>query len=362
MAFKTEWEMLADFKRHNDLNAKEGHPYRVLPLRPTIGMMQAALDAPNVFREGDKASDWLEPLDRLATPDERFIHAGLVGRFGEERAFALSLAADIWVGCIAGLREWITIRGRMGGGTPFSDGWFKPIPKSCPPGGWPMGKDQVTPVHEAHAKCGETPIRLSARGHWLAGWDSGYDEMPLEATAIMAMRGAQSHLNSTQYLLFDDAVDFRQMPYVPGWAPTGRHDDEERHHLLAGAMWAAAAGAFDAGTTGEPMPEHPVAQAIRVTRIIHDETPSRLVGHQDLPFASVAIESGTGRFSYRLEEGTVSWEAEIGNRGVSERGLVLCGRCGETRTMRKMLRDVAHGEGAGASFTLVQRNGATAPA
>jgi len=351
MARKTDREIIADFKRHNEHNAKEGHPYRVLPLRPTVGMMQAAIDAQNVFREGDKASDWLEPLDKLATPDERFIHAGLVARFGEERAFALSLAADVWAGCIAGLREWITVRGRMGGGTPFSDGWLRPIPKSIPPGGWPMRKEQVTPEHEAHAKCEDTPIRLSPRGHWLAGGDSGYEELPLDATAIMAMRGAQVYLNSFQYLTLDDAVAFAGMPHVPGWTPEGRYDDEQRHHLLAGAMWAAAARAWQDEVLHEPMPEHPMAQAIRMTRYILDEVPGGILRHPDRPYASVVITSRKGRFSYRMDNGLVTWESEAGSRKASESGLELDGNL-ETGTMRRMMRLVGEGDGAEASFTL----------
>jgi len=354
MPRKTEQQRVAEAMGRNAQHLKEGNPCRILPLRPTLAMMEAAIDAPDVFREGDTASDWLLPIDELATPDERFLEEGLVSRFGPQRALALSVAADVWEACIAGLREWIDVRGRTGGGTNWGDSWFKPVPQSFPQGGWPMTRDAARPEHEAHAKCGRTPIRIESRCHYVGGLGLAdvLDVLPLDCAAIMAMRGAQASLSSILYLNLDDAVDWKTMPFIPAWTPVGRHDDEERHHLLVGAMWAAAARAFERETIYEPMPEHPVAQAIRMTRIIHDETPSSLVTHQDRPFASMGITSDQGRFSYRLEDGSLSWDAQVGRRRMSEGGLVLYGRWGETRMMRKLLRDVANGEGAKSEFSL----------
>jgi len=352
MARKTERELIEAAMRRNAEHAKEGKTYRILPLRPTLAMMEAAIDAPDVFREGDRASDWLLPLDKLATPDERYLDEGLVSRFGPQRAFALSLAADVWEGCIAGLREWIDVRGRGGGGTDWGDGWFKPVPRSFPKGGWPMRKEEVTPEHETHAKCGETPIRIESRCFHLNGIEDLFDVLPIDAAAIMAMRGAQANLSSIQYLNVEDSVDWKTMPFIPGWESHGSYVDEERHHLLAGAMWAAAARAFDGGSGYEPMPSHPATQAIRMTRLVLDEVPHGIVAYPDRPFASVGIESGAGRFSCRYEGGSVAWEADTGTRRMSEGGLVLYGRRGESRMMRKFLHDVAYGEGAKAEFTL----------
>lgn len=258
-------------ERIREINGKikEGSPAVAVPVVPTVGMMEAAADAAGVFLEGDTAGSWLlSPLEAIErVPD---IGGDLVERFGERRAFELAVMAELWAGCIDGLDEWTRRRGYQGSDA-MVDGWFSPVMDRCPPGGWPMAKDDLDEerrdfwkmlkggpfVHDSH----------------LVPW-ADMDELriaPRRCASIMALRAAQRELLFDFVFSMDDVVDFGPMPFVPGRSVEHRMDDEERHHVLAAAAWRGAVSWLlgDMTRNPDPMPLPPEASGVFLSRLVY---------------------------------------------------------------------------------------------
>lgn len=241
-----------------------------VPVVPTVGMMEAAADATNVFLEGDRVGDWLLPameaIERVPDPG-----GDLVARFGERRAFELAVMAELWAGCIDGLDEWTRRRGYRGSDR-MIDAWFSPLMDRCPPGGWPATKEELDEERDGfQAKFRSGPF---SHDSYMVPWTER-DEIrvaPRRCASIMALRAAQRELLFDFVFSIDEVVDFARMPFVPGRTVEHRFDDEERHHVLAAAAWRGAVSWLleKTGRNPDPMPLPPEASGIFISRIVYN--------------------------------------------------------------------------------------------
>jgi hypothetical protein len=265
--------MRHDLTRLKDLNSrlKPEATGLIVPIIPTISMMEAAADARDVFVPGDRLGDWLLP-ESDAAEGGNLVDPGLAERFGRQRAFELHAMAEIWAGAISGLREWSRKRG-FEGSTAFVDSWFSPALDRCPPGGWPADRSGIDDSHRAFLGARAALPPFSYDETFVPHADLAYVlPAPRQCASIMAMRAGQRESLMEYYLLgADDMVDMDRLPYVPDYTIEGRFDDEERHRILAAAAWREAAANVpgisgeDAGFEQMPLP--PRAASVFATRL-----------------------------------------------------------------------------------------------
>jgi hypothetical protein len=280
-------------------------PAVAVPVVPTVGMMEAAADAANVFLEGDRAGGWLhsamEAIERVPDPG-----GDLIARFGEQRAFELAVMSDFWAGCISGLDEWTQKRGYQGSDA-MVDGWFSPIMDRCPPGGWPMTKDDLD---EERANFWKT-LKGGPFLHdsFLVPW-ADRDELrmaPRRCASIMAMRAAQRDLLFDFVFSIEDTVDFQRVPFVPGRTIEHRFDYEERHYVLAAAAWRGAVSWLLGAERRNPeqMPISPDAAGIHLSRLVYHNAERKSVDisgfWSDGPYTKVVLSTEDARLELLAE-------------------------------------------------------------
>jgi hypothetical protein len=285
----------------NAVNAKLAVdcPTVAVPVVPTVGMMEAAADAADVFLDGDRAGGWLLPvMDALErVPD---LGGDLIARFGEQRAFELAVMAEFWAGCIAGLDEWTRRRGYQGSDA-MVDGWFSPIMDRCPPGGWPMTKAELDGERAEFCKPlkGVPFVHDSNMVPWI-----DQDELriaPRHCASIMAMRAAQRELLFDFVFSVEDMIDFPRVPFVPGRTIEHKFDYEERHHILAAATWRGAVSwLLDSERTNqEPMPVSPDAPGIHLSRLVYHNAERKSVDvsgfWSDGPYTKLILTTAEAR-------------------------------------------------------------------
>ncbi len=264
--------MRHELSRLKELNSrlKPDATSLVVPIIPTISMMEAAADARDVFRPGDRLGEWLLPEEEVSEGLD-LVDPSLAARFGKQRAYELHVMAEAWAGCISGLREWSRKRG-IEGSSSFVDGWFRPELDRCPEIGWPKDRDGVEHTHTSLVaeRAGLAPFTHEEL--WLPHADLAFVmPAPVRCASIMAMRGGQRQFLMEHYLMgLDDVIAMDRLPFVPGYTVEHRFDDEERHRILAAAAWRAAAAAvrsIDSGEMSDRMPLPPRAASVFLTRL-----------------------------------------------------------------------------------------------
>ena len=289
--------MRHDLTRLKELNAriKPGSPSLVVPIIPTVSMMEAAADARDVFIPGDRLGDWLLPQDEVA--DGEVADAALVEAYGPRRAYELQVMSEIWAGCISGLQEWSTKRG-MEGSSQMVDSWFHPALDKCPPEGWPECREGVTDEHRRHLReCREGGVFVHDEA-WMPHADLAYVlPAPSRCSSIMAMRAGQRDFLMEYYLLgLDDVMDMDRLPFVPDHTIEHRFDDEERHRILAAAAWREAASAvLRLSPEDQQMPPPPRAASVFLTRLAgYARRASCQIPdfHRDAPYSAVEFRAG----------------------------------------------------------------------
>ena len=269
----------------------------VVPIIPTISMMEAAADASDVFRPGDRLGEWLLPEAEVAEGLE-LVDPVLAERHGKQRAFELHVMAEAWAGCISGLREWSRKRG-IEGSTTFVDGWFRPELDRCPATGWPQDRNGLDDSHRSllSARAGLAPFTHDEL--MIPHADLAFVmPAPARCASIMAMRGGQREFLMEYYLMgLDDVIAMDRLPFVPGYTIEHRFDDEERHRILAAAAWRAAAEAVRSiadGEKAERMPLPPRAAAVYLTRLAkHVPGMSRQVANffRNAPYGGITFST-----------------------------------------------------------------------
>lgn len=291
--------MRHDLSRLKDLNShlKSDSRSLVVPIIPTISMMEAAADASGVFRPGDRLGEWLLPEAEVAE-GLQIVDTALAERYGIQRAFELHVMAEAWAGCISGLREWSRKRG-IEGSNSFVDGWFRPELDRCPASGWPEGRQGVDDSHRAlvSERASLTPFTHDERMIPHADLEFVIPA-PARCASIMAMRSGQRQFLMEFYLSgLDDVIAMDKLPFVPGYTIEDRFDDERRHQILASAAWRSAAEAvrhIGDDHNAERMPLPPRAASVYLTRLA-DHVPgiSRKVDgfFRNAPYGEVTLSS-----------------------------------------------------------------------
>jgi hypothetical protein len=299
--------MRHDLSRLKELNShlKPDATSLVVPIIPTLAMMEAAADTCDVFRPGDRLGGWLLPEAEVSEGVE-LVDPALAAGHGKQRAFELHVMAEAWAGCISGLREWSRKRG-IEGSTTFIDGWFRPELDRCPAQGWPQDRNGVDDSHRSllSERAGLAPFT--------------HDEMriphadlafvmpaPARCASIMAMRGGQREFLMEYYLIgLDDVIAMDRLPFIPGYTIEHRFDDEERHRILAAAAWRAAAAAvrsIEDEEKSEAMPLPPRAASVYLTRLAeHVPGVSRRVGNffRDAPYGGITFSTDTATLALK---------------------------------------------------------------
>ncbi|NTF17773.1 hypothetical protein G6L37_05120 [Agrobacterium rubi] len=262
--------MRHDLSRLKELNAgiKQEATSLVVPIIPTISMMEAAADARDVFAPGDRLGDWILPQEEVDVSGD-LTDPLLASRVGQRRAYELHVMAEIWAGCLSGLREWSTKRG-IEGANNMVDGWFRPQVDTCPAEGWPSSVEDVNDCHRNHMAAWRGLPPFSHSESRIPHADLSYVlPAPRGCTSIMAMRAGQREFLMDYFIIgLDDVIDVDRLPFIPGYTIEHRYDDEERHRILAAAAWRGAIGKVNTLAEDDaPMPLPPRAASVYLSRL-----------------------------------------------------------------------------------------------
>jgi hypothetical protein len=263
--------MSYSLKRLLDLNSnlKPTAASLVVPIVPTISMMEAAADTRNVFEPGDRLGDWLLPYHEVADETD-LVDPELAERFGTQRAFELHVMAEAWAGCISGLCEWTKKRG-IEGSNKFVDSWLHPELDGCPEEGWPKDKSSITDGCREHLSKRLSLPPFTHPQMLIPQCDLAFVVPgPERCTSIMAMRAGQRQFLMDYYLMgLDDVIAMDRLPFIPGYTIEHRFDDEERHRILASAAWKSAAQVVRTMTSENEdlMPLPPNGASVFLTRM-----------------------------------------------------------------------------------------------
>jgi hypothetical protein len=295
--------MRHDLTRLKDLNArlKPEAESLVVPIIPTISMMEAAADARDIFVPGDRLADWLLPEEEVGDGIE-LVDPELADRVGKQRAFELHVMAEVWAGAISGLREWSRKRG-IEGSSKFNDGWFRPELDRCPHGGWPKDREGIDDSHRAvlAARANFAPFRHEEVLFPHA--DLAFVmPAPTRCSSIMAMRSGQRQFLMEYYLMgLEDVIAMERLPFIPGYTIEHKFDDEERPRILAAGAWRAAANAVRNLSDDEvAMPLPPRAASVFLTRLAdHVRGISHKVPHffKNAPYGGITFSSSKATLS-----------------------------------------------------------------
>lgn len=307
----------------NDRIKDDGLEHLHVPVIPTVGMMAAALAARDVFRPGDRLGDYVVAFEREPEEAHASLPPSLVSQFGEQQAWAATVMADAWAGCVDGYDEWLVRRGREGS-TDFVNSWLRAKPHDCPPGGWPETKELCTDAHREHARSTDIPSSNAAANRWWDGDRRLARVMPPRCVGIMALRARQKESTACLFESVEECVDTAKLPYVPYYTREGRFDDEERGSLLIAAMWKAAVSWLrDPGRAQpEPMPFGDRNQAALLVAMLAykrkvSATKKDFFAHAPYGKVEVSVEGGYGRFEIR--EGLLDYEVSLPDGSLSRR-------------------------------------------
>jgi hypothetical protein len=316
--------MRHEIRRLLDLNSnlKPDASSLVVPIIPTIGMMEAAADARDVFQPGDRLGEWLLPEAEVGEGVD-LVDPVLAAQHGRPRAYELQVMAEAWAGCIAGLREWSRRRG-IEGSSAFIEAWFRPELDRCPDRGWPENHEGVTEGHTGFVSEYAALRPFTHDAMRIPHCDLAYlVPAPTRCSSIMAMRGGQREPLMKYYALgLDDVIDMDRLPFIPGYSVEHRFDDEQRHRILAAAAWRAAAAsvrAIEDDQKSMRMPLPPRADSVYLKRLAeHVPGISRRIANfsNEEPHGGLSFTTRTSSMRVHANGNTleVSYEGEDGRR------------------------------------------------
>ncbi len=331
----------------------EEHPkdqFLAVPIIPPLGMMIAAAETQNVFREGDQLWEYFENYDDERDRADIFVDDGLIARFGVQKAFVIACLADIWGATLEGVDIWLTDRGRSGqfDGKKSEDLIYY-VPEHLPPGGWPETKEQVTVEHNVHGRCTTEPFKAVSTA-WIGDYDR---ETVMIAPRRLPYRvctiAARATLSVSSLLDVQEAIAIGKAPFVPGWSKAGYWDEEETQELVIAAMWRSAIAWLLSEEQPEPddFPFHPMQQAVILsnmayqTQVFYTRVDNFFA---KFPFNRFCINTDKAMLSFAADKGFSSyWYQEGGDskRFIRNEGLVLRvgkDKSGLTQLLRKMCR------------------------
>lgn len=302
--------------------------FLALPVIPSLGMIEAAAEVRNVFREGDRLHEWFERYDDPVDMEDSNVNPELVARYGWNKAFAMTCIADMWGLAVQGVRFWLRDRSR----NPFraNDGadLIHYLPVGCPDGGWPEDKSACTDAHKAHARCQSEPFAT----YWTA-WQGVDDEevvvAPRRLPAAAVSRLALSRVSAGVFSDLQDVVNLADTPYIPFWTRENTFDDEESYDLMFAAMWQGAVGWLlsEDRSNATPFPLHDDAQATVLTHLVFGYHPiwqkveNFIMGG---PYDRVSVFTSDGLLTIAACDGRTSfWYREGEHRFIRNEGLVL---------------------------------------
>lgn len=291
-----------------------------VPIKVSLGMALAALEATDVFQPGDRLKDYFVSWEyEHSHPEDRlFLSEELVSRFGKQDAFCLQAIADTWSNCLVGIETWLEARKRNPRGREGVEDLVYFLPDRCPPGGYPPSKEHVTPEHEAFAQCTKEPFAANST-LWYGTYKGDRYVAPKRLPYYAANVAKAMPLTGASFLEFGDMVDWKHLPFVPLWTKTGAFIDEEREELIIAAIWRACIEWLLSDEQKEPVyfPYHDDRQAIIVANEVqrHDEIWRAIPDFfKNYPYSQIEIETesahlnvattaGKTAFYYREKEG-----------------------------------------------------------
>ncbi|MCZ7861881.1 hypothetical protein O9X98_10880 [Agrobacterium salinitolerans] len=303
-----------------------------VPVVPSLGMIAAAAEATDIFLEGDHLWQWFDSYEEERDLETIHVDAGLIGRYGVQKAFAMACLADLWGAMLEGVEHWLTMRAR----NPRSaEDLIHYLPDHCPKGGWPIDKAACTEAHRIHARFSSEPFSA----YWTAwqGIDPEHDAVvPRRLPESVAQGAARTYLSVGTYMTYQDIFKLSACPYVPGMTKEAYFMDEEAHLLVLSAMWGAAIAWLTEGDMEDavPFPYHPAAQAEILTHMVfaHDNLWRKVDDFiRKTPFDRLSVHVKGAMLSIATTDGKSSyWYQESGGRMVRHEGLSL--RVGRDRS------------------------------
>jgi hypothetical protein len=321
--------------------------FLAVPIVPPLGMMIAAAETTDVFREGDQLWDYFEKYDDERDRDDLFLNEGLVARFGVQKAFVIACLADIWGACLQGVDIWLQDRGRSNLGDRKGEDLIYYPPDRCPSGGWPLKKEDATDEHKAYGRCATEPFRSVYTSWW---GDYNRDRVMIAPRRLpyrVCTIAARAHLSVAALLEVQDAVAIGKTPFIPCWTKDNYYDEEESYELVIAAMWRGAITWLLSEDQSEPddFPFQPMQQAVILSHMAYDARAfySRIDNFfMKLPCNRFSVMTDKGVLSFAADDGYSSyWYQEVGDskRMIRNEGLVL--RVGkDTSGLTEMLRRV----------------------
>jgi hypothetical protein len=321
--------------------------FLAVPIVPPLGMMIAAAETTDVFREGDQLWDYFEKYDDERDRDDLFLDEGLVARFGVQKAFVIACLADLWGASLQGVDIWLQDRGRSNLADRKGEDLIYYPPDRCPPGGWPLKKEDTTEEHKAYGRCVTEPFRSVYTSWW---GDYNRDRVMIAPRRLpyrVCTIAARAHLSAAALLEVQDAVAIGKTPFIPCWTKDNYHDDEESYELVVAAMWRGAITWLLSEDQPEPddFPFHPMQQAVVLSIMAYDarEFYSRVDNFfMKLPCNRFSVMTDKAVLSFAASDGYSSfWYQEGGDskRMVRSEGIVL--RVGkDTSGLSELLRRV----------------------
>lgn len=314
-----------------------------VPVIPSLGMIAAAAEATDVFFEGDRLWHWFDSYEHERDIETVHVDAGLIERFGIQKAFVMACLADLWGAMLEGVEHWLTMRAR----NPRSgDDLLYYLPDRCPPGGWPSDKTACTEDHRQHARYISEPFTT----YWTTwqGQDPDRDAVvPRRLPECVAQGASRAYLSVGTFMTFIDIFKLSATPYVPGMTKDHVFLDDETHLLVLSAMWRAAIGWLTEGDMEDAVefPYHPDTQAEVLTHMMFRHAPLwRKVDDfiRKTPFNRFAVYAEGSMLSFATDEGKSSfWYKEsLGERHVRSEGVRL--RVGRDHSgLEALLRRIA---------------------
>lgn len=345
---------MADYATLREFNEKRRlTDYLAMPVVPSVEMMLAAADRRDVFRPGDRLTDYIVRWDWEPHEKPPHVPEALVAEFGRQRAFEICVLADAWAGCVEGFGEWQRRRGREGS-SPFVDSWLKALPVRCPDGGWPETKELATQEHVQYSAC--VPVVCASDHHlwWREAELAGGFHGPARCVSIMALRARQKESSAALFCSFEELVDNDLLPYVPGYCKDHYFDDEERAALVVAAMWDSAVEAFKNGSAYRAVPSDDINHAARLQEIMGRCSRYRQAWrdfYTHAPYRQMSVRTEHGRLDVEVTDRGVTWEIECDvARSLTRRTQVDLRLCAEARLLDRELERLDASPGVSFAF------------
>jgi hypothetical protein len=305
--------------------------FMAVPIVPPLGMMIAAAEMTDVFRPGDQLWEYFENYDTEHDLNGIYVDQGLISRFGIQKAFVIACLADIWGACLEGVDIWLQDRGRSGHfDANRKEELIHYVPDRCPPGGWPLTKEEATDEHKLAGRCATEPFSAAYTAWW-----GDYDRervmiAPKRLPYRVATIAARADLSVAALLEVPDAIALSKTPFIPCWTKDSYYADEETYELVVAAMWRGAV----AWLLGEEHPEavdfpfHPTTQAVILSNFANRERVFYAKIERffyDLPYQSFEIETEKAKLSFEAKDGVTSFRYQQldGPRRVQCEGISL---------------------------------------